>query len=284
MTFTVIRSFSKFIKSRELNITMKKFIALVLSLSVLSSDVFAAGVIVNGSYLPLRAVADALGLDIQWDAATKTVYINTQNTASASAGSTSDMLSDGELDGVWYARSAEPASYLYSDTAKDTSSSNTSGYYVFGKDGMSGYYRSQETGTDTLFSYKKEGNNLSITFKDGKGTRNATIEKTNNIITSLKWTNGSTDYMYFMYLDGEPEFYTTKQLCELALGYYEQQHKYRPHYAEATVGDDNNINIHLYDIVDDHTTTSDWYAINPITASGVDVTGNPIDISHAPLG
>ncbi|MBR1737321.1 MAG: copper amine oxidase N-terminal domain-containing protein, partial [Firmicutes bacterium] len=270
---------------------MKKLIAFALSLAVFSSNVFAADVVVNGnklgkeaviidssSYLPLRAVAEALGLDISWDGATKTVYINTQGLSDMSAGVSEDMQAADELNGVWFARSSVTVPYIYTDSGEDDNVGSMAGYYVFGSDGMSGYYRSQETGTDTLFSYKKEGSSLTITFKDGRGTQKAVIERTNNIVTGLNWADGKTDNMFFMYPDGEPEFYTSKKLCELALGYYEEQNKYRPQYAEATVGEDNNINIRLYDIVDDHTSTSDFYTINSTTASGVNVTGEYIDI------
>lgn len=84
-------------------------------------------------------------------------------------------------------------------------------------------------------------------------------------------------------LDGDGMVYkghSTSELEEMALIYYTKKHNYKPSHAEAFVDekDENIINIHLYDIVDDHTATVDWYAVDKYTAEGTNILGEEIDL------
>ena len=84
-------------------------------------------------------------------------------------------------------------------------------------------------------------------------------------------------------LDGEGMVYkghSTSELEDMALEYYQKKYNYKPSHAEAFVDEENEniINIHLYDIVDDHTATVDWYAIDKYTAVGTNVLGEEVDL------
>lgn len=84
-------------------------------------------------------------------------------------------------------------------------------------------------------------------------------------------------------LDGDGMVYkghSINELEEMALRYYQEKYKYKPSRVEAFVDPKNDeiINIHLYDIVDDHTATVDWYAINKYTAEGTNILGEKVDL------
>ena len=84
-------------------------------------------------------------------------------------------------------------------------------------------------------------------------------------------------------LDGDGMVYkghSTSELEEMALIYYTKKYNYKPSHAEAFVDekDENIINIHLYDIVDDHTATVDWYAVDKYTAEGTNILGEEVDL------
>lgn len=84
-------------------------------------------------------------------------------------------------------------------------------------------------------------------------------------------------------LDGDGMVYkghSTSELEEMALIYYTKKYNYKPSHAEAFVDekDENIINIHLYDIVDDHTSTVDWYAVDKYTAEGTNILGEEVDL------
>ena len=73
--------------------------------------------------------------------------------------------------------------------------------------------------------------------------------------------------------------YTDEQLIELAKLYIKTKSGYLPSIVEKDSSQNGMVTIHLYDLVDNHTTTSDWYIVNSLTGKGTDVLGKEIDIS-----
>ncbi len=67
---------------------MKKILAIILTLSFMTTSAFAADVVVNGKnidnallvdgtvYVPLRSVGETMGAQVSWDDSTKTAYVN----------------------------------------------------------------------------------------------------------------------------------------------------------------------------------------------------------------
>ncbi|MCR5788835.1 MAG: YARHG domain-containing protein [Lachnospiraceae bacterium] len=74
--------------------------------------------------------------------------------------------------------------------------------------------------------------------------------------------------------------YTDAQLCKMAQDYYEKHNHYRPPIAEIDSTDGDNVTIHLYEDMGDHTATSAWYVINRKTGKGHDdIFGDEIDLT-----
>ncbi|MCR5733232.1 MAG: YARHG domain-containing protein [Lachnospiraceae bacterium] len=74
--------------------------------------------------------------------------------------------------------------------------------------------------------------------------------------------------------------YTDKELCRMAQDYYEKHYGFRPPIAEVTSTSGDEITIHLYEDMGDHTATSAWYVVNRKTGKGIDdIFGNKIDLT-----
>lgn len=76
--------------------------------------------------------------------------------------------------------------------------------------------------------------------------------------------------------------FTTEQLKNMALDYYEAKTGYRPNSVSLRVNADDSISIQLYDNMGDHNSTSDWYTVDKETAVGTDIMGNKIDLKEKP--
>jgi len=74
-------------------------------------------------------------------------------------------------------------------------------------------------------------------------------------------------------------YYTDNKLIENAKAYQKITTNYVSGFVEIDNVEENKVTIHLYDIVDEHTATSNWYTIDRYTAKGHDLLGNEIDIS-----
>lgn len=76
--------------------------------------------------------------------------------------------------------------------------------------------------------------------------------------------------------------YTSEQLEQMALDYYEAKTGYRPSCVASQENEDGTISIQLYDSFDGHNSTSDWYTVNKKTAIGTDILGNKIELNKVP--
>ena len=72
------------------------------------------------------------------------------------------------------------------------------------------------------------------------------------------------------------------ELIELAIGYYGARTNHEPEFVKIEGFDGpKNVSLHLYDAVDHHTATCDWYTVNRFSYSGTDLLGGSVDL-HAP--
>ena len=69
-------------------------------------------------------------------------------------------------------------------------------------------------------------------------------------------------------------------LTYLAMRYYASRSNYRPEFCEIENDDGKIVTIHLYDIIDGHTSTCDWYYIDKNTLKGSNLLDNEIDLSE----
>ena len=164
----------------------------------------------------------------------------------------------------------------------EASSSDEHRYFCFDADTDSGSFRDQENGLGMAFNYEVEDENT-IIFHIGETSDNtrATVTFSGTEQATLTWENGSVEKISYLGLGNFNtfHFYSNVELCEMALNYYEKQTGYRPGDAAAQVQADGLIAIQLYDNMGDHNSTSAWYTVDKYTATGTDLTGNPVDLT-----
>lgn len=77
------------------------------------------------------------------------------------------------------------------------------------------------------------------------------------------------------------EGYTDEELCNMAREYYTAHNNYTPSVVEVdSVTEDGKVLIHLYDIMEDHTATSDWYLVDRVTAKGTNILEEKINLAE----
>ena len=74
-------------------------------------------------------------------------------------------------------------------------------------------------------------------------------------------------------------YYTDNKLIENAKAYQRITTNYVSSFVEIDNVKENEVTIHLYDIVDEHTSTSNWYTVDRYTAKGHDWLDNEVDLS-----
>lgn len=74
--------------------------------------------------------------------------------------------------------------------------------------------------------------------------------------------------------------YADEELCYLAGRYYGARTNYIPEFIEIESEEDEIVTIHLYDVLDGHTATADWYYVDRRTAAGTDIAGHEIDLNQ----
>lgn len=74
--------------------------------------------------------------------------------------------------------------------------------------------------------------------------------------------------------------YTDGQLCDMVRMYYKDKYpNSNPQHIAADHETDGVVSIHIYDIVEDHTATYDWYDIDRNTGKGTSILGDVIDLT-----
>ena len=73
--------------------------------------------------------------------------------------------------------------------------------------------------------------------------------------------------------------YSNEELVELAKAYYKAENGEEPPVAEVDSENGDEVTIHLYEDMGDHTATWGWYTVNRTTLQGEDLMGNAIDLN-----
>lgn len=103
----------------------------------------------------------------------------------------------------------------------------------------------------------------------------AGCNKDNNIVNNSVVDNTDNQQQEIIQHRG----YSNEELIEMVKAYRKTKGEYIPSIVEVEEENDNIVTIHLYDIVDDHTSTSDWYYINRLTGIGENLNGESINLN-----
>lgn len=155
-------------------------------------------------------------------------------------------------------------------------------YYFFDEDGTSGRTESLKDGTGVAFEYSLSGSSAEFNFGGEGDALGCSVSQEGGVIT-LDWADGDTEKLKFVSPLGsdEFEFYTDDELASLALEYY------KAHSGEDTDGlvsaaetnADGSVTVQVYRNLGGHNSTSEWYTLDRLTASGTDSAGNPVELA-----
>lgn len=76
------------------------------------------------------------------------------------------------------------------------------------------------------------------------------------------------------------EAYSDEELCEMARAYYAARNSYVPAGIQVESTDGNMVRIQIYESMEDHIATYDWYTVDRYTAEGEDFLGDPINLKN----
>ncbi|MBQ3843250.1 MAG: hypothetical protein II820_11255 [Ruminiclostridium sp.] len=178
----------------------------------------------------------------------------------------SDEDSDYELQtGVWWA----------------TSDYDPDSYYTFRDDG-SGNIIFQDIGSGVPFGYTRDGAEYTFEIAAAGNFSKMTVISHDNDIAEIKWEDGRVEHLVYQGSADSFKFYSNMELGDMAKAYYAGNHDgYVPAVVDSEIDENGMIVIHLYDVVDDHTATGDWYTVDRFTGKGTDVLGNEVDLVMA---
>ena len=74
----------------------------------------------------------------------------------------------------------------------------------------------------------------------------------------------------------EKTAFSTEQLTDMALRYYGSRTNHIPQFIDADPQQDGTVALHLYDLIDGHTATAEWYFVDRMTGSGKDYLEHPV--------
>ncbi len=146
-------------------------------------------------------------------------------------------------------------------------------------DGADGSFYLQENGAATAFTLTMDGSER-IMFHMGEKTMSADLFWMDDTNVMLLWEDGVSETL--TKIGDDPagfKFYSSEALCNKALDVYAQKNGTRPARADAVLNADDTISVKLYDEVDGHSATCDWYTVNRYTGLGTNMLGDPVDLS-----
>ena len=89
----------------------------------LTKTMDTAAIITDGrTFVPVKYISEALGLNVGWDPATRTVVLTSTGTAASNSTPVGVSETDTKLTGLWEYTKDEPETYLYSYSFKDDGS------------------------------------------------------------------------------------------------------------------------------------------------------------------
>ena len=165
-------------------------------------------------------------------------------------------------------------------------------YYEFATDGT-GMRTYQTDGFKEGFTYEMEDGCAVFSFAGSAAgavtkTRAKAEKRGDGAILTFEDDSHTEELVYVGNITFDDfRFYTNNELIDMAREYYKQHNDtgYVPEFCEAFPSEENNdIVIHLYDVVDGHTSTAAWYYIDRFSAKGIDMMDNKIDLTTAAKG
>ena len=77
----------------------------------------------------------------------------------------------------------------------------------------------------------------------------------------------------------KPAGFTDEELCDMARKYYERHHDFTPPVVVVDHTDGDTVTIHLFEDLEDHIATLDWYTVDRITGKGSGMLEGEIDLN-----
>ena len=68
-------------------------------------------------------------------------------------------------------------------------------------------------------------------------------------------------------------------MTQKIVNYRKSRGEYIPAFIDITYEDETTVSVHLYDVVDDHVATTDWYTFDSTTGVGTHVLGEEINLN-----
>ena len=158
-------------------------------------------------------------------------------------------------------------------------------YYFFDADGAAGRTASLEDGTGVAFSYTAQDGEAVFALGAADNESACTVTGEGETRT-LTWADGTVENLSYVSELGSDEFafYTNVELADLALAYYKQvsgETDTEGLVAAAAANEDGTVAIQVYQNLGDHNSTSAWYTVDRLTATGTDADGNEVDLTTA---
>lgn len=116
------------------------------------------------------------------------------------------------------------------------------------------------------------------------GSDNVKVEAVGKVDASVKNYTGT--YLYGQYdvsneanEEANEEAYTDIELVEMARDHYKKNNDFDPPVVAVDSVDGDIVTIHLYEDLEDHVSTCDWYYIDRNTGKGTNMLGDKIDLT-----
>ena len=154
--------------------------------------------------------------------------------------------------------------------------------FFYFTDNANGNCQSQENGSSTAFTFTMDGKDKA-SFRFGTDSALAAdLFWTDDNTVMLYWENGMSETLTKVSDDTAGfRFYNNEALCSRAMEIYQTKNGVRPTAADVTIGVDDTVSIRLYDEVDGHNATCEWYYVNRYTGVGTNISGEPVSLGDA---
>lgn len=154
-------------------------------------------------------------------------------------------------------------------------------YFIFDTEKMEGTEIDAELGKRIDFTCDASEDRISFNY-GGDSDVTAEMEAKEDGTIVLRWAYGTEETLtYVTDAINMFRFYSTREIGMMALDYYELHNDYRPAYASWVSNPDGTVSVQLYDVVDDHNSTSAWYTVDRFTGIGKDdMTGEEVNLAE----
>ena len=157
-------------------------------------------------------------------------------------------------------------------------------YYFFDEGDTTGRTASLDSGTGVGFTYTVSGSEAVFSMGGADNSSSCTVSREGDRIT-LEWADGTTEHLSYVSSLGSNafQFYSNQELADMALTYYKENSGAQDNQnltSAAQTQEDGSVSIQVYENLDDHNSTAEWYTVDRITAAGTDSSGNEVDLTE----